>query len=227
VQQIGIGNFIVGWSSTDGKNGIGVLINLSSDMVPVPNAQFVSDTIPSVMDAGNSYNVSVTFLNSGTKPWTVQDNTTMGTVLGSDAAKFGATTNQTVQIGTIVRPGQSYTFSFTLTAPAMNGTYHPKVQMVWENHQMFGAVDDHAVKVINGTPNPNGDSSTATPAATAGSTAIASANQGSSSTSTPTAQATAAATNKSGLPCLSAVALPLLIVGTVIIGKRKQKNKGT
>jgi hypothetical protein len=224
VQQIGIGNFIVGWASTDGKNEIGVLTNLSSDMTPVPNAQFVSDTIPSTMNAGASYTVSLTFLNSGTKPWTVQDNTTMSPVVGTDAAKFGATTNVSPQVATIVRPGQSYTFTMTLTAPAMNGTYHPKFQMVWENHQMFGAVDDHAVKVINGTPDTNGDTSTVTPVATAGSTAIASSNP--SISSTPSAQATAAATTKSGLPCLSALALPLLIVGTVIIGKRKQKNKG-
>ena len=65
--------------------------------------------------------------------------------------RFGATTNQTIQIGTVVRPGQSYTFSETLKAPAENGTYNPQFRMVWEDHQMFGAPINKTVTVVNGT----------------------------------------------------------------------------
>ncbi len=94
--------------------------------------------------------VSITFLNNGTMPWTFQDHTTFG--YQGDAAKFGVTgPNQTIPIGTVIRPGQSETYSFTMTAPAENGTYNPWFQMVWEGHQMFGQVDNKTILVVNGT----------------------------------------------------------------------------
>ncbi len=222
VQQIGNGNFILGWSASNGNVRNGVLINLSSDMTPVPNAQFVSDTIPSVMEAGSSTTASVTFLNTGTKPWTFQDNTTLGFAPGFDGGKFGYTKNQTVQIATIVRPGQSYTFSFPMTAPAMNGTYYPKFQMVWENHQMFGATDDKAVQVVNGTPDTNVNK--VTPAPTSGSTAIVSSNPAVSATPVPSAGAATSTTKTSSIPCLSSMVLPLLVIGTVALGMHKRKK---
>ena len=100
--QIGNGTYAVtGWTKTD-NNGVSNidLTLIDKDMTPVPNAQVVSDSIPSQMEAGQSYTVSMTFLNNGTMPWTFQDKTVMGNTGNSigDAAKFGATVNQTVQI---------------------------------------------------------------------------------------------------------------------------------
>jgi len=209
---------------------------LDKDMTPVPNAQVVSDNIPTVWDANKAYTVQVTFKNTGTKPWTFQDNTTMG--YSHDASRFGVT-NQTIRIGKVVRPNQEYKFEFVMTAPAMNGTYNPRIQMVWEGHQMFGAVDNKTIKVVNGTPNPNEPVTTATTVAAATPTSAATvAPTTGAVTSTPTVTqapttvpvATAAATatpkGSSGLPCLPSIILPLLIVGMVSAGIYKHRNKG-
>jgi tripartite motif-containing protein 71 len=113
-----------------------------------PNAAFVSDTIPSSMVRGSSHPVNVTMRNTGNVNWTAAQLFRLGAVGGSsgDAAKFGV---QRVNItpGTIVQPGQSYTFSFTMVAPSTAGTYHPSYQMVWDGHQWFGATDTKTINV--------------------------------------------------------------------------------
>ena len=191
-------------------------------MTPVPSAQVSSDTIPTTWDAGKSYQVSITFLNNGTMPWTFQDHTTFGYY--GDAAKFGVTgPNQTIPIGTVIRPGQSETYSFTMTAPAENGTYNPRFQMVWEGHQMFGQVDNKTILVINGT----GPAATAVPStqattAPSGSVVATPAPSQSQATTAPTA----AASSKGGLPCLSSMVLPLLAIGVVTVSASVRKSRG-
>ena len=236
VQQIGTGNFLVagnvlaqGTSGTDSKWN-GLLINLSSDMVPVPNAQFVSDTIPPVWEAGSTKSVSLTFLNTGSKPWTVQDNTTMSPVVGTDAALFGATTNVSPQVATIVRPGQSYTFTVSLTAPAMNGSYYPEFQMVWEGHNMFGDVDLKNITVVDGTNDTRHAKAPVTP--TPGSSTATSSGSTVTATTTPSASQsqvssapTGGSTKKAGLPCLSSVLVPLLAIGVVMVNMNIRRKR--
>jgi hypothetical protein len=217
VLQIGNGSFVVAGftkSGTSAKEDF-YLAQLDKDMNPVPNAKVASETIPVQWEAGQSYSVSVTFLNNGTKPWTFQDETMFSPVggPGGDAALFGVTKNQTIPIGTVIRPGQSIKFDFVMTAPAMNGTYYPEVRMVWEDHQYFGEPVNKAVKVVNGTP----DTRKPTAVATAGATE----KPAESSTAAPGSSATE---KGSGLPCLSVV-LPLLIVGTITVGMYRRKNK--
>jgi hypothetical protein len=102
------------------------------------SAQYVSDTIPSVMIAGQKYAVSVTMLNNGMTTW----NSTSAIRLGGvgdgsgDAAKFGPTRIY-IATGTNVAPKASYTFNFTMTAPSA-GTYNPKYQMLKEGVAWFG-----------------------------------------------------------------------------------------
>lgn len=226
VQQIGNGSYVVAGSTKvdkDKKDDF-YLAQLDKDFTPVPNAKLVSDSMPHIMEAGKAYSVQVTFENTGTMPWTFQDETTFGH--HEDAAKFGVTgANQTIQIGKVVRPGQSETFSFTMTAPGENGTYNPRFRMMWEGHNPFGTLDNKTIWVVNGT------GPAVSPPATAPSSAIeigAATPQATAPTAT-TAQATEnpAATSSTGfkLPCLSSVLLPLLIVGTVGIGLYQRRKK--
>lgn len=217
------------YTTTDSDRPDVYFFKLDKDMTPSPDSEVVSSNIPAVWDAGKAYSVTVTFKNHGTKPWTYQDNITMG--YGGDAALFGVT-NQSIRIGKVVRPNHEYSFTFTMTAPAMNGTYNPQIQMVWEGRQLFGAIDNKTVRVVNGTPNPNEP-------ATAGTT-VPAATAVPSSTVTSTPAATQAPTNapaateapvstpekSGGLPCLSSVILPLLVVGTVTVGVYTRRNKG-
>ena len=192
--QIGTGAYVFVGSTKPDKNSINNIyfIEIDSDTTPVPNAKVVSDTIPAQMEAGHAYNVQVTFENTGTMPWTYQDNTTFG--YSGDAAKFGlAGSNQTIGTGEVIRPGMQETFTFTMTAPGENGTYNPRFQMIWEGHNVFGAIDDKTIAVVNGT--------TVGPA-----TAVSSR-----------ATATPAGGQKGGMPCLSSIVLPLLALSVLTI----------
>ncbi|OPY25535.1 MAG: hypothetical protein A4E28_03079 [Methanocella sp. PtaU1.Bin125] len=224
--QIGNGSYVIaGWTKAE-ENGIKNMyfIQLDKDMTPVPNAQYIADTIPSTMEANSVYTVTVTFTNTGTMPWTFQDRTSLGYPEGAngDAAKFGAIENQTIPIGIVIRPGQSARSTFTMKAPAMNGTYYPKFQMAWEDHYMFGDVLNKSVRVVNGTPNPDEQAGTPTAAPTGGPTAQPTQ----AVTGTPTAAPIAtpatgtptAAPAGNGGGCLPGLVLPLLIVGLVAFG---------
>jgi C1A family cysteine protease len=116
--------------------------------VAVPNAAFVSDTIPISMARGGSYPVSITMRNSGNANWTAADNFRLGGVgdASGDAGKFGVL-RVSISPGIVVQPGQSYTFSFTMTAPGTAGTYHPAYRMVWDGHQWFGETDTKTISV--------------------------------------------------------------------------------
>ncbi len=215
LQQIGDGSFIVagttGQQDTSTVYTKGELARVASDMTPVPNAQLVSDNIPATWEAGKSYQVQVTYSNTGTKPWTFQDSTTLGHM--GDSAKFGVTANQTIQVATIVRPGESYQFDFAMTAPAENGTYNPQFQMVWEGHQMFGALNNKTVTVVNGTGPAAGTALPSTQPTTAPANSVVTTPVPSQSQATTAP--TAAASSKGGLPCLSSMVLPLLAIGVV------------
>jgi PKD repeat protein len=113
------------------------------------NAQFINDTIPATMNAGQSYFVSVTMKNTGSMTWTETDTIRLGTVndASGDAYKFGPSRIK-IPAGTSVRPGAQYTFSFNMTAPATAGTFAPVYRMVWDGHTWFGARAFQFVQVV-------------------------------------------------------------------------------
>jgi hypothetical protein len=119
-----------------------------------PNASYVSDTIPASMVAGMSYNVNITMRNTGYIGWSEADMIRLGGNgdLSGDAAKFDGV-RLLIAPGVTVNPGESYTWNFTMTAPATHGTYHPSYQMVWDAHQWFGSILNKTVTVVNVTPN--------------------------------------------------------------------------
>ncbi len=129
---------------------------------PVPNATYLSDTIPSNMTSGQAYNVSITLMNNGSLPWSNDNQVQFGAVgtgIG-DAEQFGPI-RYDIPSGTIVQPNQTYIFNFTMTASS-SGTYHPSYGMVWKGYLSFG---DAVNKTI--TVNPSwtpGANFTATPA---------------------------------------------------------------
>lgn len=106
-------------------------------------AQIVSDTIPSVMVAGQSYNVSVTVKNTGNNVWNSADQYKLG-VEGAGST-FGITSRQYLSSTESIGNEGTRTFSFTMTAPVSSGSYHVNFQMVHENIIWFG---DHLSKSI-------------------------------------------------------------------------------
>lgn len=97
------------------------------------SCEYVSDTIPTTMVPGQSYNVSVTLRNRGVC-WLNARNFRLGAV--NDNNPFGAFTR--VNLSGTIRPGSTYTFNFTLTAPAQGGTFTAAWRMVREGYAWFG-----------------------------------------------------------------------------------------
>ena len=109
------------------------------------SGEYVSDTIPATMNPGQSYSVSVTFRNRGVV-WSETRAFRLGAVGDSDP--FTGTTRQTITGE--VKPGNTYTFNFTLTAPVTPGTYTTDWRMVRDGYAWFGPTLAKQVTVGSG-----------------------------------------------------------------------------
>jgi len=121
----------------------GVCDYFSDTPSPMYNAQYVSDTIPSTMMAGQTYAVSITFRNTGVV-WSSARGFHLGAVDDSDP--FTASTR--LDMASEVGPGGIYTFTFQMTAPAAPGTYATDWRMVRDGFEWFGPVHAEPVQVI-------------------------------------------------------------------------------
>ena len=103
----------------------------------VNQAQFVSQSVPSSMSAGNSYQVSVTMRNTGTTIWRKSDNYKLGSQNPRDSWTWGFSR---VELGDseLIGPSQTKTFTFTVKAPATAGSYNFQWGMLEEFFEWFG-----------------------------------------------------------------------------------------
>ena len=124
-----------------GEIGLSQTIPINAATSP-DNAVQVSDTIPTSMNPGQSYNVSVTVRNTGETIWN-DELFKLGAVGDSDP--FGPGRVMMSSGSRVAPPSGEYTFSFTMTAPTQTGTYTSDWQMVHEGIRWFGA---QLVKVI-------------------------------------------------------------------------------
>ena len=140
---------LVNWGSKMQRGEIPVsqTIPISSSTSP-DGAQILSNTIPTTMTGGQSYNVSVTVKNTGETCWNAEI-FKLGSVGGSDPF---AAARQLMPPGTTVKTNQTYAFNFTMTAPATPGTYITDWQMVHEFIRWFGPTLTQTVTVVKSTP---------------------------------------------------------------------------
>ncbi|HOB74938.1 MAG TPA: N-acetylmuramoyl-L-alanine amidase [Phycisphaerae bacterium] len=111
------------------------------------SSEYVSDTIPSEMTPNKTYSVSVTLRNRGVL-WTDAQAFRLGAVGDSDP--FTSTTR--VSVTGEVNTGATYTFNFSLKAPAAAGTYTTDWRMVRDGFSWFGATVSRQVVVRYPTP---------------------------------------------------------------------------
>ena len=115
------------------------------------NSAFVSQNVPASMQAGQTATVSVTMRNTGTATWFAgsyflgsqnpQDNTTWGV--------------NRVSLASNVAPSASVTFTFSITAPTVAGTYNFQWRMLQSGGGYFGALTSNVgVTVSSSTPPP-------------------------------------------------------------------------
>ena len=133
----------LGSNPTNASNGFAINGGNSS--------RFVSQSVPTVMGAGQPYQVSVKLLNNGTTTWT-QTNTSTPYALGiqdsypTDTSIWGPVR---VSHAAEVPSGQASNNQFTATAPSTPGTYHFQWRMVQEWVQWFGDFSpDTSIQVV-------------------------------------------------------------------------------
>jgi hypothetical protein len=110
------------------------------------DAQFLSQSVPTTMTAGQVVPVSLTMRNSGTTTWAA------GTYFLRSLNPAGNSTWGLSQVGltSSVAPGASVTFSFNATAPAVAGGYNFQWQMFQSGVGNFGGASTNvAVNVTS------------------------------------------------------------------------------
>ena len=105
---------------------------------PANAASFVSQSAATSMVTGHTYSVSLTMQNTGTTTWTAVDKYRLGSQNPQDNRTWGF--NRVLMASAApVAPGQNYTFTFNVTAPAAAGTYNFQWRMVKEGVTWFGS----------------------------------------------------------------------------------------
>jgi hypothetical protein len=129
-----------------GQMSPNVVIQVGSAPPPVNNAEFVSQTVPTTMTAGQTYNLSVVMRNSGNTTWTA-GTYTLGSQNPQDNTTWGLSR---VNVGASVAPGANGTFTFTVTAPLTPGTYNCQWRMN-SGSAFFGATSTNIAVQVNGS----------------------------------------------------------------------------
>jgi YD repeat-containing protein len=147
-----LGTYTTDWQMVhDGVTWFGQILTKSVQVVEgTRNAKVIANTIPSVMEVGHSYNVSVTMRNEGNTTWYEEGVTPgmyrLGAAGDNDVFAQG---RYFLPSGLIIKPGEEYTFAFMMTAPATPGAYLTDWQMLQEHITWFGEILARTVTVID------------------------------------------------------------------------------
>lgn len=113
---------------------------------PANNAQFISQSVPTVVQTGQVFTVSLTFKNTGTATWTEANSFRLGSQNPQDNTTWGLNRAKLAPSDSILR-GQSKTFTFSVTAPAAAGTYGFQWRMIRDSTTITGSFGDFSTNV--------------------------------------------------------------------------------
>lgn len=125
-----------------GSTGVVLSIPLRDD-IQGNYAQVLSFSAPQSMTAGEEYQVSVNVRNMGNTTWASTGNRPyrLGSEAPRDNNRWG-TTRVNIQANVEVRPKETYTFSFTVTAPQQAGNHNMQWRMVQDGREWFGQTSE-------------------------------------------------------------------------------------
>jgi len=106
---------------------------MSNRFALVNNAQLISNTIPDTALANDSFDVTITFKNTGDTTWTSVDGYKLGAVGDSDPFS-----NARIALPNDVAPGAEVTFTIPFKMPNQEGTYLTDWRMLREGFEWFG-----------------------------------------------------------------------------------------
>lgn len=104
-------------------------------LAPSNQAQFISQSVKSVMTASEFTTVSITMKNTGTTTWKTGTNYWLGSQNPQDNMTWGM---NRVVLPNDVPPGATVTFTFDVFAPAKSGTFNFQWRMVQDGVEWFG-----------------------------------------------------------------------------------------
>jgi hypothetical protein len=108
---------------------------------PGNHAESVTQNVPKLMLTGQTYDVSVTMVNTGTTTWTDADLYRLGAWISPD----GTWETIRVVVPSSIPPGAQVTFSFPASAPLTPGTYNFRWRMLREGVEWFGGLSPNVV----------------------------------------------------------------------------------
>ena len=148
------------WWTVTGPGGTAKYLEKLVTLNQGNSAKFISQNVPSKMNPGATYPVLLTFMNTGTTTWSAGSSFMLGAQNPTDNTSWGL---KRVTLANSVAPGDSYTFSFNVTAPTTNGAYHFQWRMLQDPATWFGDLSTD-VYVTVGTVSPPTLTLTRTPA---------------------------------------------------------------
>ncbi|MFC4764736.1 RHS repeat domain-containing protein [Dyella koreensis] len=117
---------------------------------PVPNAQFVGQSVNAAMQTNASQTVTLQFKNTGTRTWTRAANFKLGPQNPPDNSTWGV---WLIDLPADVAPGQTATISFAIRAPGTPGTYNFQWQMQQQSVVWFGDLSSNVAITVS-APSP-------------------------------------------------------------------------
>ena len=134
----------VTWFGTESPN---VVVTVTASTIR--NAAFVSQTVPTTMNAGQLQNVSITLRNTGGTTWTAANLYRLGAINPYDNATWGFN-RVALAAGESIAPGQQKTFSFAVMPPPTSGTYNFQWRMVQDGVTWFGTETTNVAVTVVG-----------------------------------------------------------------------------
>jgi hypothetical protein len=144
-----IGGMNMGWEAPGRNISTMVVKNMSlyaDDPYAVNNSTFVSQSCPSQVAPGSTFNVSLTFRNTGTTTWSTDGNYALGSQNPQNNTTWGVSR---IQLPHDVAPNEEVTITTTLTAPSTPGTYNFQWRMVQDGVEWFGDYSENVSIVVD------------------------------------------------------------------------------
>ena len=121
-------------------------ITIAQGSPPTDGARFVGQTIPSIVDPGQSFNVTLVWNNTGIESWSDDAGFSLSTQNPPNNSTWGG--NHVGLSGAIISPGRQLTMTFTAVAPQVPGTYPFQWQWQKNGGGFFGDMSPNSTVLV-------------------------------------------------------------------------------
>lgn len=145
---VGTSSFTVRAADTTGLNSERNFSLSIEGSGPALESQFLSQSVPASVQSGQGFNVSMTWLNTGTAAWSEAAAVRIGSQNPQNNRVWGGN-RITLPNGASIQPGEQLAVTLTLFAPSAPGTYNFQWQMVKEGSGFFGEMSSNVVITVS------------------------------------------------------------------------------